>query len=120
MTQVQARQTSRDLTRICRVEDGIAWIKMDRPDKANAVSTTLLADILKALDAAEQTTGVKAIVFSGQGRHFCAGADLSEFLVEGATAFRRLLNAFREVCTRLKPRHCRSLLWSMVQCGQGG
>ncbi|SMX31413.1 enoyl-CoA hydratase/isomerase family protein [Actibacterium lipolyticum] len=102
MTQTQAQTKSRTLTRICRVENGIAWITMDRPDKANAVSTALLADILEALDAAERTPGVNAVVFSGEGRHFCAGADLSEFLAEGASAFRRLLNAFREVCTRFE------------------
>jgi enoyl-CoA hydratase/carnithine racemase len=91
-----------ELTRICRVEDGVARITMDRPDKANALSTALLTDIVEALDIAERTPGVTAVVFSGEGRHFCAGADLSEFLADGATAFRRLLNAFRYVCTRFE------------------
>ncbi|MDE4142238.1 enoyl-CoA hydratase/isomerase family protein [Phaeobacter gallaeciensis] len=102
MTQTQIQEKSSALTRICRVEAGTAWITMDRPDKANAVSTALLTDILEALDAAEKTPGVNAVVFTGEGRHFCAGADLSEFLAEGASAFRRLLNSFREVCIRFE------------------
>lgn len=102
MTQAKVQEKAQALTRICRVENGTAWITMDRPDKANAVSTALLTDILEALDAAEKSPGVSAVVFAGEGRHFCAGADLSEFLAEGASAFRRLLNAFREVCTRFE------------------
>lgn len=98
----QAKDATRQLTRICRVDDGIAWITMDRPFKANAVSTALLTDIIDALDAAEAAAGVRAVVFSGEGRHFCAGADLAEFLEGGANAFRRLLNAFRDVCTRFE------------------
>lgn len=102
MTQTQIQEKAQNLTRICRVDNGIAWITMDRPDKANAVSTALLTDIVEALDAAEATPGVSAVVFAGEGRHFCAGADLSEFLAEGSAAFRRLLNAFREVCIRFE------------------
>ncbi|WP_417210355.1 enoyl-CoA hydratase/isomerase family protein [Antarctobacter sp.] len=102
MTQAQAQETSRALTRICRIEDGIAWITMDRPDKANAVNTALATDILAAMDAAEHTQDVRAVVLSGDGRNFCAGADLAELLDGGAPAFRRLLNAFRDVCTRFE------------------
>ncbi|HEY9321816.1 enoyl-CoA hydratase/carnithine racemase [Achromobacter deleyi] len=90
------------LTRICRVHAGIAWITLDRPEKANAVSSELLSDVIAALDAAEAESDVRAVIFSGAGRNFCAGADLVELLEGGKTAVRRLLDNFREVCRRFE------------------
>jgi enoyl-CoA hydratase/carnithine racemase len=90
------------LTRLCTVSDGIAWITLDRPQKANAVSSALLDDVLASLDAAEAEPGVRAVIFAGEGRNFCAGADLAELLDGGQVAVRRLLDRFREVCRRFE------------------
>lgn len=102
MTQVKGDDLRRNLTRICAVENGICWITLDRPHKANAVSSSLLADILGAMDAAEAQPDVHAVVLSGAGHHFCAGADLAELLEGGAVAFRRLLDNFRDVCLKFE------------------
>ncbi len=54
-------------------------VRMNRPDKLNALNTALTQALLDALEAADQDEGVRSIVLAGAGRGFCAGADLSEF-----------------------------------------
>lgn len=53
----------------------IATITLARPDKRNAISDALLADLDAALDAVPEST--RAIVLAGRGEHFCAGLDLA-------------------------------------------
>jgi enoyl-CoA hydratase/carnithine racemase len=67
------------------VADGVLTITLNRPDKLNAFTHTMLAEILDALDRADADDAVRAIVFTGAGRAFCAGADLSA----GADTFDR-------------------------------
>ncbi|MBS1836472.1 MAG: enoyl-CoA hydratase/isomerase family protein [Actinobacteria bacterium] len=56
------------------------WIELNRPDKRNALSTTMLAELAAAARWFEDRPGVKVVVVSGRGRSFCAGADLSTFV----------------------------------------
>ncbi|MBV8194140.1 MAG: enoyl-CoA hydratase/isomerase family protein, partial [Candidatus Dormibacteraeota bacterium] len=53
-----------------------AWIRLTRPDKRNALSPDVLAGIGVGLDRAERD-GVRAVVITGSGPAFCAGADLA-------------------------------------------
>jgi enoyl-CoA hydratase len=59
--------------------DAVRIIGMNRPDKLNALNTDLLLALREALDSADQDDGVRALVLTGEGRGFSAGADLSEF-----------------------------------------
>lgn len=102
MELVGSKHKGRWLTRICTVDAGIAWITLDRPEKANAVSSALLGDVIASLDAAEAEPDVRAVIFSGSGRNFCAGADLVELQEGGKPAVRRLLDNFRDVCRRFE------------------
>jgi enoyl-CoA hydratase/carnithine racemase len=54
-------------------------VALNRPDKLNALDTALTQALCDALEAADRDAGVRAIVLTGAGRAFCAGADLSEF-----------------------------------------
>ena len=54
-------------------------LRMNRPDKLNALNTALTQALLDALQAADAAETVRAIVLTGEGRGFCAGADLAEF-----------------------------------------
>ena len=54
-------------------------LSMNRPDKLNALNTALTQALLDALELADADESVRAIVLTGEGRGFCAGADLSEF-----------------------------------------
>jgi len=53
----------------------VATITLDRPDRMNALSPPLLAELARALDAAI-ADGARALILTGEGRAFCSGADL--------------------------------------------
>lgn len=54
-------------------------VTMNRPDKLNALNTALTQGLLDVLLAADCDDSIRAVVLTGAGRGFCAGADLSEF-----------------------------------------
>ena len=62
---------------IYEVENNILTITLNRPEKLNAYNNQMASEIQDALDRADADDNVKAIIFTGQGRAFCAGADLS-------------------------------------------
>ncbi|MFY8237595.1 MAG: crotonase/enoyl-CoA hydratase family protein [Ilumatobacteraceae bacterium] len=59
------------------VSDGIATITLNRPDKMNAFTGRMMHEIIAALDITDTDDNVKVVIFTGAGRAFCAGADLS-------------------------------------------
>jgi enoyl-CoA hydratase/carnithine racemase len=68
---------------LCEVEDGIMQITLNRPDKLNAYTATMGAELARAFDAADADDAVRVVLVTGAGRGFCAGADMSA----GAGAF---------------------------------
>ena len=63
-------------TLLCEVRDHILTITLNRPDRMNAFTTPMAHEIIDALTAANDNDDVRAIVFTGAGRAYCAGADL--------------------------------------------
>lgn len=59
------------------VEDHILTITMNRPEKLNAFTGTMMKEMIDAFDRADADDDVKAIIITGAGRGFCAGADLA-------------------------------------------
>ena len=59
------------------IDERILTITLDRPDKLNAFTAQMMVEMLDALDRADQDDEVRAIIVTGAGRGFCAGADLS-------------------------------------------
>src|SRR6476620_574404 len=59
------------------LQDAIATITLNRPEKRNAVSFTLVGELLAALDEVERG-GAQALIVTGAGKAFCAGLDLEE------------------------------------------
>src|SRR5882757_9092064 len=53
-----------------------AWIRLTRPEKRNAITPEVLADIAAGLERARDE-GARSVVLTGSGAAFCAGADLS-------------------------------------------
>jgi len=60
------------------VSDRIATITLNRPDRGNALTLQLCAELVDALDAADRDDEVGAVILTGAGRYFCVGADLDE------------------------------------------
>lgn len=58
------------------VQDPVATITLDRPDRLNALTYRMLAELRHALAAAERDARVVGIVLTGAGRGFCAGMDM--------------------------------------------
>ena len=71
------------------VEDGVATITLNRPDKLNAFTVQMMSDMIAAFDLADADDAVRAVIVTGAGRAFCAGADLSA----GASTFDHRANA---------------------------
>jgi 2-(1,2-epoxy-1,2-dihydrophenyl)acetyl-CoA isomerase len=65
------------------VRNGVGWIRLNRPDKLNALTTRLAEESLDALSLARDDQSVRCLVITGEGRGFSAGQDLAEFT--GAT-----------------------------------
>lgn len=59
------------------VEDGILTITLDRPDRLNAWTPRMCEELIAAYDRADADDDVRAIVMTGAGRAYCAGADLA-------------------------------------------
>ena len=57
--------------------DNVAVLLLNRPEKLNAFTMLMLEELLSALDTIEADDNLKAVIISGAGRAFCAGADLS-------------------------------------------
>ena len=58
------------------LESGILTVHLHRPDRLNALDTTMWREILHLLDRVDSDDAVRVVIFTGSGRGFCAGADL--------------------------------------------
>jgi enoyl-CoA hydratase/carnithine racemase len=59
------------------VADGVLTITLNRPDRLNAFTETMMNELIAAFDAADADDDVRAVIVTGEGRGFCAGADLA-------------------------------------------
>lgn len=57
-------------------DDGILTLTLSRPDRLNAFNTTMMRELIDAFDHADADDAVRAVIVTGAGRGFCAGADL--------------------------------------------
>ncbi|MEH3038199.1 MAG: crotonase/enoyl-CoA hydratase family protein [Sphingomonas adhaesiva] len=62
---------------IYEVADGVATITLNRPEKLNAFTGTMMHEMIAAFDAVDADDDVRCVIVTGAGRAFCAGADLS-------------------------------------------
>jgi enoyl-CoA hydratase len=83
------------------VSDQLATIMLDSPNNRNALSRTLVGELIGSLTAAGQDPTVRAVVLTHTGRVFCSGADLSEAgggsMEEGTAGMLRLLTTIIEL-----------------------
>ena len=57
--------------------DGVATITLNRPERLNALTNTMFRELGEALDRVAADPGLRAVLLTGAGRGFCAGADLA-------------------------------------------
>lgn len=74
-----AARPSTMTTVLVEVRDGVAWVRLNRPDKRNAMSPALNEAMMEALDQVEADDAAKVMVLSGAGGDFSAGMDLKEY-----------------------------------------
>ena len=61
------------------VEGGVADVRMNRPDKMNALDQAMFDGLVEAGEALKKDKSIRAVVLSGEGRAFCAGLDFGSF-----------------------------------------
>ena len=59
------------------LDGNLLIIRLNRPDNMNAFTIEMGEELIELLDAADKNDDVRAIIFTGNGRAFCAGMDLS-------------------------------------------
>ncbi len=83
--QAEAHETGACQTRVmsdrvtCTIENGVADVRMNRPEKMNALDGALFSALVETGEALKSDPAVRAVVLSGEGRAFCAGLDFGSF-----------------------------------------
>jgi len=79
------------------IQDGVADVRLNRPDKMNALDGAMFNALVETADGLAADSSLRAVVLSGQGRSFCAGLDFSGFQgmagSDGAEATRSITDA---------------------------
>jgi len=69
-----------------RPREGVLLLRLNRPEKRNALNAALLAELAEALSCAEQSADIRCVVLTGSDSVFSAGADISEMREHGFAA----------------------------------
>src|SRR3978361_2038833 len=73
-----ANESSTESELNVEVKDGVAWLRLNRPDRRNAWTATLGSEMTQAISRAEADPRVRCLVVTGEGNAFCAGVDLRD------------------------------------------
>src|ERR1700730_2440026 len=89
------------------VEGGVGWIRLNRPEKMNAIGTLTRKQLSDAIKQAERDEAVRVVVLTGSGRAFCSGADVTEMVGDGVMRTPEdvgnvLRNEYMPMLTRLR------------------
>ncbi|MGH7949365.1 MAG: enoyl-CoA hydratase/isomerase family protein [Candidatus Binataceae bacterium] len=82
------------------VRDGVGHLRINRPDAANSLNSTVAAELMDAMVRCEDDRAVRAVVVGGTGRFFCAGADLKGFFSE-SEGLKSRVSVFHAVISRI-------------------
>ena len=92
-------------TIIREVKDNVGYLTIQSPP-ANALSTTVFADLTTQLNEIEKDETIKAVVLHGEGRFFSAGADIKEFTaLQEASDYEALAKNGQDVFDRMERYH---------------
>ncbi len=77
-----------------KIENGALFVKLNRPEKRNALSPRLIHELLYFFEKKQWDSSIRAIVLSGAGKSFCSGADLKWLADESLFTKKELENLF--------------------------
>lgn len=86
-----------DLTAIevAEIDDDIVLVTLNRPDRLNAITTTMITELESVIEQVDLDPAVRAVILTGAGRGFCAGLDLqSQGVAPGADGVRPTTSGF--------------------------
>ena len=69
-----------------KIDDQVAIVRLNRPQKHNAIDIEMFEAIIETGNRLAGDSGVRAVVLTGAGDHFCSGIDISVFQEEGIAA----------------------------------
>lgn len=91
-------------------EERCAWIRLNRPERRNALNTELLNELFHTLAELESNAAVRTVILSGEGKAFCSGLDLEELqrlhqksFEESLADSRRYANVLKKIYLYPKP-----------------
>jgi enoyl-CoA hydratase len=90
------------------LDNGVAHVILDRPEKANALNKAMWMELKTALEWCDQSGEVRAVVLSGEGRHFCAGLDMAMLMTVQTT--------IDDECDGRKREKLRDLILQLQAC----
>lgn len=79
----------------------VLWARLNRPERLNALSTTILDGLTEVADEARSNVDIRCLVITGSGRSFCSGADLKERGAMGVDDRWRYVRKVNEVVAKL-------------------
>jgi enoyl-CoA hydratase/carnithine racemase len=83
--------------------DGVCEVRLNRPEKRNAITFAMYEALRGALLAAQADGDIRALLLSGEGAGFCAGNDLHDFLNTNFTSEHPVMGLLRTLATLQKP-----------------
>lgn len=83
------------------VKDHIARVSLNRPEKLNAFNRSMALELQDQLLACDENDEVRAVLFTGEGRAFCSGQDLSEFPSDRLPDFEKVIDEYYNPVIRL-------------------
>lgn len=97
-----------------RTDGAIAWVKLNRPERLNAMNGPLVDELAAALDAAEADPAVRVIILHGEGRAFCSGDDLKDLDAQTASTEATIawVDAIQQITVRIM--HSRKIVIAAV------
>lgn len=84
------------------VTNGVATLKLNRPDKLNSFDREMSLEVIDALDQAKADTAARAVLITGEGRAFSAGQDLAEAIAPGTKIEDILTTQYNPIVRRIR------------------
>ena len=83
-------------------ENRVVWISLNRPDVHNAMNAEMIAELTNCFSSLSEKTEYRAVVLSGNGKSFCAGADLNYMKSIAAFGFEENVNDAKKLASLFK------------------